>query len=469
VRRLIDNGAFRRLWLGQCLSFLADWTFRTALLIWIYSLTHSGAALSVMGLCETLPLLILAPIAGVYVDRWDRRRTMAGALVARAAFLAPLFWVHDSGQVAVIYVVTILLSAASQFFGPAAMAVLPNLVGEAELGAANSLLQLIQTLVGIVGPAAGAAVLGMLGVPVTLTALMALYALAALVLLGVRLPSDGGLQGDGAHEPFLASMRAGLRVLTASRQMMALVAVVLVALLGAGGLSVLDVVFVTRALHQAPSTMGILLSANGAGAAVGGIAVAVASSRRALPYTRLLSWGIVGLGLGTLAYAASPTMLLAAASLVGVGLCFPAIMVGFMTLVQRSVEDAYLGRVMSLFNTAIAVVTIISVSVAGVLTDYLDVRSVIAAGGAALLAAGLLALAILTPSPGMSVEHGPPREALEPQAAAVGAEAADGSPRHGPGDSGWPGDSRGHLPPAESIRDPVDGVAHRRQGTRRDD
>jgi hypothetical protein len=74
---------FALLWAGQGLSMLADWGLRTLVLIWIYQLTHSGLAVSAVGLAQALPLLLLAPLAGVFVDRWRRSHTMAGAALGR--------------------------------------------------------------------------------------------------------------------------------------------------------------------------------------------------------------------------------------------------------------------------------------------------------------------------------------------------------------------------------------------------
>jgi hypothetical protein len=76
---LLHNRGFVLLWSGQFLGILADWSLRTAVLIWVYKLTRSGLAASLVGLAEALPLLALALVAGVFVDRWSRAYTMAGA------------------------------------------------------------------------------------------------------------------------------------------------------------------------------------------------------------------------------------------------------------------------------------------------------------------------------------------------------------------------------------------------------
>src|SRR4051812_30650870 len=91
--RLLRERGFLLLSAGQFLNTTATWSLRTVLLIWVYSLTHSGVAVSLVGLAEALPLLVLGPIMGVYVDRWNRAYTMAGASLATAVLVLPLLTV----------------------------------------------------------------------------------------------------------------------------------------------------------------------------------------------------------------------------------------------------------------------------------------------------------------------------------------------------------------------------------------
>src|SRR5579859_2746746 len=87
---LLRNRGFVFLLSGSFLSLLAPWCQRTAVLIWVYQLTHSGVGVSLVGLAEALPILVMAPVAGVFVDRWDRSRTMTGVVLVQAILLLPL-------------------------------------------------------------------------------------------------------------------------------------------------------------------------------------------------------------------------------------------------------------------------------------------------------------------------------------------------------------------------------------------
>ena len=187
---VLRNGGFARLWIGQFLSLFADWALRALLLLWVYRLTHSGVGTSLVGLAEALPLLLLSPVAGALVDRWHRGHTMAVAVLARAALVLPLFLVTDRAQLPLIVLVTLLVNAAAQFFGPAAAACTPVVVGQEQLGQANSLLSLLQSTVGLLAPAGGALLFARLG------------AHGAVALLGLLYLARG--PGAG-HRPRAAS------------------------------------------------------------------------------------------------------------------------------------------------------------------------------------------------------------------------------------------------------------------------
>lgn len=112
---LLHNRGFGCLLVGHFLSALAPMTQRTAVLLWAYALTGSGAAVGLVGVAEGLAVIALAPVAGVLVNRWSRARTMVGVVLVRAALLLPLLGVRDATGRPILLAVTLLVNAASQF------------------------------------------------------------------------------------------------------------------------------------------------------------------------------------------------------------------------------------------------------------------------------------------------------------------------------------------------------------------
>ncbi len=387
------------LWGGQFLGVLADWSLRTLLLIWVYALTRSGVAVSLVGLAEALPLLLLAPVAGVFVDRWSRAYTMAASVLARAAVSLPLLTVTGRAGLPLILAVTLLANAASQFFLPAASAAVPVVVGTERAGQANSLLSLANGVIAAVGPAGAALLFATIGPRGAVLALIGLYLLTAPILAAVPAPRPA--ESGSARVLVLREMADGLRYVRRSRLLVALIAVAFVALLGVGALSVLDVVFVTRALRLRSETVGVLFLASGMGQVVGGLVVAALSAWAARRYHLLLGFSTVANGLALLGYALAPSLPVAVVALVASGLSFPPLIVSFMTLAQLATDDLYMGRVMSLINTGMAVAMIASMTFGGALTDLFGVRQVIGVGAALLAASGVLSLRAIraTPAP----------------------------------------------------------------------
>src|SRR5437762_8156300 len=99
---------FALLWLGGLVSFAGDWMLFIALPVYVYDLTGSALATGGMFIAQTLPRLLMGSVAGVFVDRWDRRRTMIAADLSRAAILLLLLLVRSADQIWLIYLVAFL-------------------------------------------------------------------------------------------------------------------------------------------------------------------------------------------------------------------------------------------------------------------------------------------------------------------------------------------------------------------------
>ncbi|HYF61961.1 MAG TPA: MFS transporter, partial [Herpetosiphonaceae bacterium] len=124
---------FALLWSSGFISMVGDWMLFTALPIYIYQLTGSALATSISFMTRMLPGLLFGSLAGVFVDRWDRKRIMLICNLLLAASLLPLLLVRSAEWVWIVYFTTFASSLAGQFFGPAENALLPRLVGEDQL------------------------------------------------------------------------------------------------------------------------------------------------------------------------------------------------------------------------------------------------------------------------------------------------------------------------------------------------
>ncbi len=185
--QLLRRPSYRQLWTARTVSQWGDAFNTVALVLLVYSLTGSGLGVSGVVVAEILPVLVLGPVAGALVDRLPRVAVMIGADLVRAALAFALPFVD--GDVVPVYAIAVGLSAGAVFFNPAAQSVLPAIVGERELVAANSGLWTAAVVSQIVlAPLAGV-VVATLGYTWAFWTNAASYLLSAVVLRGLRLPT----------------------------------------------------------------------------------------------------------------------------------------------------------------------------------------------------------------------------------------------------------------------------------------
>nr|MDQ2829706.1 MFS transporter [Chloroflexota bacterium] len=175
------------LWSAGLISLTGDWLLLIALPIYVYTLTHSTALTSVTFIVEALPSVLLGSVAGVFVDRWDRRRTMVAANLAQATGLLPLLAVRSADQLWLVYTVSVVEAILALFFAPAEQSLLPTLVDDERLVAANALSALNGNLARLAGAPLGGLVAGLLGLGGAVVLDAASFLLSSLLILAITI------------------------------------------------------------------------------------------------------------------------------------------------------------------------------------------------------------------------------------------------------------------------------------------
>jgi MFS family permease len=274
---------FALLWVGGLISMVGDWVLFVGLPYEIYRQTGSTLATGAMVLALLIPRIVFGSVAGVYVDRWDRRRLMITVNLLLAVFLIPLLAVEALG-LWVVYLVLVIESALEQLFTPAEVALLPNLLagGEEQLVPANALSGVNRHLARLIGPLIGGVVVAAGG----LTAVAALDAVSFLVAAGLitairytsppREPHPSlEVEAVSAWRRLIGEWREGLRLVWNEPVLRALLVFFGITSIGEGLTATLFVPWVTNALHSDAAGYGALLSTQ----AVGGLAGAVVIGR----------------------------------------------------------------------------------------------------------------------------------------------------------------------------------------------
>jgi MFS family permease len=395
---------FRLLLTGQLLSMIGTWLLLVAAPFFVFRLTGSTMATGLSMAAETVPAVLLGPVAGVYADRWDRRRTMIAADLLRAgAVLLPVL-VHTRDQIWIVYAALALESAFGQYFGPAQGALIPQLVGRGpELSAANSLGQLVGGPIRLVGGPLSGALVAIAGFRAVVALDAAGYLASASLIALIRFrpgPEDladpaGPASSAGSTRHRLAEdFRAGLGHLRRTPGLPALFGVAGVFFTGNAILTALLVPYLSKVLHSGAQSLGILFGMLGVGFVLGAPASRLVAGR-------LSDRAAIAAGLGTLAVVFAVTFNVPhlTADIVLFALIGPpavCFLVTADTAISRWTLNTLRGRVGSLYLALQGLATLTGM-VGGALLGQ-EIGIVPSMDAAAVLIAGSAAGALLLPS-----------------------------------------------------------------------
>jgi len=372
---LRGNPAFSRLFAAQLISFAGDWFATVALLGLALELTGSPAIASLLLVVQTGAFALASPIAGVLADRYDRRRLMVIADLARVPVALAFLLARDPETLWIAFAAAALLSLGAAVFEPTSSASLPNLVEEGELPEANVLMGAAWGTMLAVGAALGGLVAATLGRDVAFAVNAASFAASAFLIVGIRrsfraVPTQQAI-GATVHRGLAGvaeSIRVVLRFARGNRTLAALLLSKTTFGVGTGVILMLAV-FGRDVFKAGDAGIGILFAARGLGALLGPFLVRsiVGVSERGLIAGIAASFGIFALSYGLLPLA--PILPLAALAVfaghLGGGAQWTLSSYGL----QRAAPDAIRGRVFS-FDYGLVTLTItVSTLIAGFLAE----------------------------------------------------------------------------------------------------
>lgn len=343
--RALAQPNFRLYWSGQVVSLIGSWMQRTAQQWMVFRLTGSALDLGVVGFATFLPFLLLSPLAGLLVDRVDRRRLVLATQVSYMLLGAVQAGLVFTGLIRFWHLVTIafLLGLTETFELPGRMALTSRIVPHDALLSAVTLHSSAFSGARIVGPALAGLLLARVSEGAVFLGNAASYVPVILGLLWMRLGSDAAQPTAGTA---LNDLRAGLRYARHSRRVTTLTAIVTAMGLLALPYQSLAPVFAGEVLNAGPQGLGALAAATGIGALAGAGALMALGDR--VRRGRLLLLGMLGFVAGLAVFAVSRSLLLSLAALTVLGCSQVVHLATSNTLVQLAVPDPLRGRVLGL-------------------------------------------------------------------------------------------------------------------------
>lgn len=381
---------FRLFFLGQSVSLVGTWMQQVALIWLVYRLSDSAFLLGLVGFCSQIPSFCLAPVAGVYTDRWNLRRTILVTQILAMCQAALLAALTLTGTVAVWHVLacSVCLGFVTAFDIPARQAFLIQMVeGRANLPSAIGLNSAMFNGARLVGPAVAGFLIALMGEGICFLLNASSYVAVLASLLAMRLPPQAAAR---PRRRVLQELSEGFRYafgFPPIREILLLLAVVNMA---AMPLMVLMPIFAASVLGGGSDTLGLLTAAMGLGALLG--ALRVAHRKSVLGLGRQIAWSGGLFGLSLIAFSLSQLLWLSLLLLVVAGFVLMLETASSNTILQTIVDDDKRGRLMSFYAMAFLGAAPLGSLAAGSLAAHLGVaRAVQIAGMMCILGAAVFA------------------------------------------------------------------------------
>ncbi len=387
---------FLLLWMGQLISQFGDRLNQMALIALIMgkeSVAGRATEVSMLFFFMVLPAVVLGPIAGVFVDRWDRKKTMIASDLIRAILVAIIPFAGCLKYIWPIYTIVFIIFALTRFFIPAKLAIIPALVNKNELFIANSISIITTMLATILGMALGGLVIAWIGVNPTLFMDAATYLVSALFLLAVPMKR---IEPEGKRfKSFLNDLLKGFRYLANHCTVHGSIIVLFCLMAGAGIISVTFILFLQRQIGVDQKGVGDFIRALGLVGSFSGLGMlfgigltgryeARIKESFLFPLSLILLGGTVFLITLTKSY-----LLMVVIAFFG-GILAPSTLVFINTSIHKITPESFHGRIFSALDIVNNLALLFSILLAGFLATFMEGKTILQILGIVLTTFGLM-------------------------------------------------------------------------------
>jgi len=356
---VLKSRNFFFLWLGQIISQLGDRLDQMALIAFVYSRAQ-GSAIQIAKILSftVIPVFLIGPIAGVYVDKWDRRRTMYACDFLRAVlvFTIPFFLFYTKNLIS-IYLIVFIVFSIGRFFVPAKLSIVPDLVDKKDLLMANSLINTTGMIAAILGFGIGGVIVEWLGAKsgFYLDSLSFLISAILIFLIAKKSRASMSLKKVGIEivevikKSVFQEIKEGILYFIRKRDVRFTAWITFILWSALGAVYVVLIVFVQKTLHSATRDLGLLIMFLGIGLFVGSLIYGRFGQRISHYKTIFVSLVLSGIMLVIFALAIHryPYFLIAALLSFLLGFLISPIMIATNTIIHNTSDNAMRGKIFS--------------------------------------------------------------------------------------------------------------------------
>ena len=386
---------FAIIWTGQLFSTLSSTIVGYAVVFWLSMETKSAEVLALATIAALLPQMIIGPFTGVFIDRWDRRRTMIAAdiFIAACTFIMAMMFITGDVKIPYIYLLLVMRSVGSAFHVPAMQASVPLMAPETELLRISGVNQVIQSLSIIAGPALAALLISVLNMTWALMFDVLGAMIAVVTLLMVHIPNPAKKK-DAPPPHVLREMLEGMRVIYSHRGLLWVFIIIVLAYFFIMPVSALFPLMTINHFGGGTYQMSFVEIAWGVGMLAGGALLGIKKIR--VSEITMINTTFIVLGL-TFALSgvlpASGFWIFTGLTLIG-GITMSVYSGAFMVVMQTTIEPELLGRVLSIYGSLTMLPSMFGLMQTGYIADTIGVSLAFVISGCLITLMGIVAFFI---------------------------------------------------------------------------
>lgn len=378
---------FRLLWLGRGISDLGSRINFIGITWLILETSGKVSSVSLLFILLIIPSIMLGPLAGVFVERWNKKTVIILADSIRGILA---FCMAFANQIELIYTLAILDSLCAIFFSPTIRIIIPRLIPKDELVTSNSLSSITYYMAELIGPAISGVLIGLLGARSAFIINGISFLLAALFETSITIPKTMTEVYVNSKGYLFKEFNEGWNYVRGNKTVKFVIVFFALAMLPMGGLPILNVVLIKEIYLFSPQSYGLLMSINGIGLLIG--TLYLGKWGRTLHELKLMVLGVIFYGLSYIGIALGGIFMAEALCFATMGFSASIINISYTTYLQKTVEDDKRGRVFSLDMAIGNVSGLISMGLVGITADKFGGVFVAVLGGVLIFILGTLTL-----------------------------------------------------------------------------
>ncbi|TJZ54887.1 MFS transporter [Sphingobacterium olei] len=383
---------FSIIWIGQFLSLVSTSAVNFAIIIWLSLETGSAEVLAYSAIAALLPQAVIGPFAGVYIDRWDRKKVMifADAFVAFCTLVMAISFYLGNESLLLIYVLLSLRSVGSAFHMPAMQAAIPMLAPENQLLRIAGINQMIQSVSSIAGPALGALAIGLfrIGDVLWLDIIGAIIAISSLLFVHIPDPKKDNVQKSSFHQVW-TDIGIGWNEIMSRKGLAWLFTYSVIATFCIMPLAVIFPLLTLNHFGGGKWEMSVIEIVWGVGMVIGGGILGI--FKPSVPKVILVNSMhiILGIALALSGYiSANMFYLFVGLTAVG-GVAASIYNAAFTTILQEEISADKLGRVFSMYFSIVVIPSIVGLLFTGFIADSIGINLTFMILGLSIVLVGL--------------------------------------------------------------------------------